>query len=203
MPDGEADLLRVTLDTNCIIALEEARPLSTDLKNLLELRGSKVRIQVSAMGASEKQAPNGWADNFSVFTDKLANVGLQDSVLLWPLRVWGITFHGADLWGEDESGLDDELHRILFPRIPKELDLPMQADAAAVGKWRNARCDVQSLWCHAQSEGAIFVTSDGNFHKETKHSRLESLCKCLIRRPETVLETIASWTPTSFLERPI
>ena len=42
------------------------------------------------------------------------------------------------------------------------------------GRWLNAKCDVQALWCHIREGDGVFVTSDRNFHKVTKKSRLAS-----------------------------
>jgi hypothetical protein len=65
---------------------------------------------------------------------------------------------------------------VLFPRL--------SFDGAALDhQWRNAKCDVLSIWSHIHYRRHVFVTSDGNFHKETKKPRLLALGAGRIEQP--------------------
>lgn len=47
---------RFTLDTNCIIDIEDARPNKPFVRDLVELHGKDgINVAVSAIGASERQ----------------------------------------------------------------------------------------------------------------------------------------------------
>jgi hypothetical protein len=50
-------------------------------------------------------------------------------------------------------------------------------------KWLNAKCDVQAFWSHMHHEREVFVTSDQNFHAETKKRELLALAGGRIEYP--------------------
>ena len=50
--------------------------------------------------------------------------------------------------------------------------------------WRNAKCDVLALWSHINDKDDIFVTRDGNIHKQTKKPQLHALGAGDILRPK-------------------
>lgn len=99
----------------------------------------------------------------------------------------------------DDAMVEEErrLHQILFPSIEfryqafctaRDVDPNVEPPD---GRWLNAKCDVQALWCHVREGGGVFVTSDGNFHKASKKPVLEHLgagvisysagCRCASR----------------------
>lgn len=91
---------------------------------------------------------------------------------------------------------EKRLHEILFPKI--EFDYVGFCASLGVapsegpphGRWLNAKCDVQALWCHIHEGGGFFVTSDGNFHKATKKSRLEQLGVGRIHNPDEAVAAL-------------
>jgi hypothetical protein len=84
-----------------------------------------------------------------------------------------------------------EIHEILFPSIGfRAADHCPPEDKTGRSKWRNAKCDVQSMWCHIHYPGDIYVTRDTNFHKQSKKSRLEASGAGLIATPEQALHAI-------------
>jgi len=98
---------------------------------------------------------------------------------------------------------NDELsiHNILFPDIEfkyKDYCLEKQINPLETKfdwKWLNAKCDVQVLWSHIHYGGGILVTSDNNFHKESKKPLLISLGAADILKPKEALKKIASVNP--------
>lgn len=74
--------------------------------------------------------------------------------------------------------LEKVLHEVLFPAIDflySDFSKRHGLDpTVALGdrRWRNAKCDVQSLWSHIFHGGGIFVTSDEDFHKPSKKEAL-------------------------------
>jgi len=59
-------------------------------------------------------------------------------------------------------------------------------------KWKNAKCDVQALWSHIQYCREIFVTSDKNFHLQSKKISLIKLFNGKIETPESAVKLLRS-----------
>ena len=55
--------------------------------------------------------------------------------------------------------------------------------------WRNAVCDVKSMWSHIWYKGDIFVTSDGNFLRSKKDPLIGLGAKAILRAEEAVTAT--------------
>ncbi len=72
--------------------------------------------------------------------------------------------------GDDMLELDYSLHNILFPNIEPEYKEFCRAEnfdtEALHPKWRNAKIDVQMLWCHIYHTKDIFVSRDRNFERK-------------------------------------
>lgn len=189
---------KITIDTNCIIDVEENRQMASTIRRLIELhKAKKLQLQVPAIAASERRPVGSYLSNIQVFLDRLGILGLDDAEILMPLGYYGVTFWGwCILSGSELEAQERAIHEILFPGIPFKYDeycaengINSQNDPIAA-KWRNAKCDVLSLWCHIYYSGDIFVTSDRNFHKATKLRALESLGAKKISTPEDVLTVI-------------
>lgn len=61
----------------------------------------------------------------------------------------------------------------------------MGANGAGWERWRNAKCDVLTVWCHIHYGCDVFVTADGNFHKKGKAGELAQLgCKVIVNPSE-------------------
>lgn len=179
---------RFTLDTNCIIDIEDARPNSPFVRGLIDLHGRNgINIAMSAIGASERQRTGGYAKNFSEFREKLKAIGVDHIELLPPLAYWDVCFWDHCVMADGVDTLERQLHDILFPNL--EFDWANYATARGLPmdivdkNWRNAKCDVLALWCHIRHGGGVFVTSDSNFHAETKRARLQALGADVIAMP--------------------
>ncbi len=195
--------MHLTFDTNCIIDLEESRPAATPLKALISLHDQqKINVRVVAISASERK-PNGtYASNFTEFQQKIATIGLGHAEILQPIGYWDIVFFDWCLWADDQMGeLDRKIHDILFPQIDfnygdfcnKRGINPNNVKLSP--KWLNAKCDVLAMWCHIYHVGDIFVTSDDNFHKQTKKPALISLGAKNILKPQDALIKLSQNQP--------
>ena len=181
---------RFTLDTNCLIDIEESRPNAPFIREVVSRHGKGINVAVSAIGASERQRNGGYAQNFSEFKEKLRAIGLQDLELLPPLAYWDICFWDHCVWADGKDMLESQIHAILFPAI--EFLWPEYASARGLlinnappdKTWRNAKCDVLGLWCHIKHGGGVFVTSDSNFHATTKQATLRVLGVGIIAYPK-------------------
>jgi hypothetical protein len=185
--------MRFTLDTNCIIDVEDERPNAPFVRELVGLHGlNGINVAVSAIGASERQRTGGYAQNFSDFKAKLTAVGFASLELLPPLGYWDLCFWDYFVWADENDTLEREIHHVLFPNI--EFLWPHYAVARGLAvetpdkNWRNAKCDVLSLWCHVKHGGGVFVTSDDNFHSKTKIRQLQALGAGAIAFPKDALE---------------
>src|SRR4051812_9761303 len=162
---------RFTLDTNCLIDVEEGRPDPPFVRQLIERHGRGINVAVSAIGASERQRNKAYAQNFSEFQEKLKAIGFDRLELLLPLAYMDICFWDHCVMADEADTLESDVHSVLFPSIEfrwvdyaKARGLPVDA----IDKnWRNAKCDVLGLWCHIKHGGGVFVTSDSNFHAVT------------------------------------
>jgi hypothetical protein len=168
-------VLKLTLDTNCIIAIDEGRQPQADcLRSLIKKHDAgKVHLQLVATSASERQSSGPYLDNFDKFRDRLNSIGLSHLQLLLPLMVFDVSYLDWCVLADDQDlRMLEDIHNVLFPGQPYILqDALTLADATVDSdtverKWRNRALDVHALWCHLRYNGDVFVTSDKNFHRK-------------------------------------
>jgi len=181
----------VTLDTNCIIDLEEGRPNAFFIRALVaEHARGHVRLRLPAIAASENQPDGGVLTNFAQFQARVERVGLGGVRLLQPPMRLDVTYLDFCVLA-DETMLDLErrIQAVLHPAIEVEY----AAYCAARGfnpetpldrKWRNAKCDVLVAWSHIQYQGDVLVTADGEFHVQHKKDALVALGAGLVVLPQ-------------------
>lgn len=193
-------MLKVTLDTNCIIDLERNRPAAAHIRKLIHLHSEgKINLRVVAISASERKPDDTFVSHFDEFKERLAATGLADVEILRTIHYWGISFWGHMLWsGRALSELERKIQEILFPTIELEFSDYCNnrgldpEDVKAWRRWVNKKCDVLAMWSHIWHEGDVFVTSDlKDFHKENKKSRLITLGAKRILTPYEAVEFCA------------
>jgi hypothetical protein len=188
----------LTFDTNCIIDLEENRPAAPSVTALISLHNQqKIDVRVIAISASERKLNGTYASNFAEFQQKIAAVGLQDVEILRPLGYWDIAFYDWCVRADDQIiEFERKIHKILFPQIDFDYrdfcnNKGINPNSGHIDhQWLNAKCDVLSMWCHIHYDGDIFVTSDRNFHKQTKKPVLIALGAKDILTPQGALVKI-------------
>lgn len=191
-------LLKFTLDTNCLYDLSDHRPNAEYISKLAAAHSAGIAsVAVVAMAASELQKDGTTLSSFSAFEDRLRTLNLAKLDVLKPMCYFDVTFWDWCLYSEDEMiAIERAIHDILFPKIEfsYEKAVPSNSDpiiaAKSARKWRNAKCDVQSLWCHIWGRRDIFVTSDKNFHKVNKRTRLEEIGAGTICDPKGAVEML-------------
>jgi len=185
-------MLIITLDTNCLYAVENG----TATPSLLELveRGRRglIKIHIPAISASERQRGGLLLNDFRDFADRLDRCGLGFAQTVEPMAYINLAFiEHCVLIGPENEALERKIHEILFPEISFQASNHCPAsDSRGIERWRNVKCDVQAMWCHINYGGDIFVTLDRNFFKSTKRCRLERLGAKLIARPEQAIAEI-------------
>ena len=153
---------KFTLDTNCIIDLEENRPDAIYIRQIVQAwKDGRIELAVVAVSASENQKSGIVNRHFGEFEKKLENVGLSGIVHLLPLMIWDVFYWDYALWSDDEmEWLATTIQEILFPNI--QPDSPEDIDKNSI--WRNQLCDVLVAWSHAFHKWDYLVTRDRNFH---------------------------------------
>ncbi|MBU6482635.1 MAG: hypothetical protein KGS09_19100 [Nitrospirae bacterium] len=184
--------MRFTLDTNCLIDVEEERPNASFIRDLVALHGKNgITVAISSIGASERQRAGGYAQNFSEFQAKLKTIGFEGLEHLPPLAYWNICFFDHCVMSGENNTLEQDIHNVLFPNIEFMWVDYAKARGLAVDSidknWRNAKCDVLALWCHIKHDRDVFVTSDLNFHATAKRDKLKALGVGAVAYPKDAL----------------
>lgn len=176
--------MKITLDHNCLIALENNESQSSYIKELIAMHDNRqVVVRVVGIGASERLKGGIYATNFNEFKTRIAAIGLAHLEILQTISYWDITFWDWGLYSDDQMvQLERKIHEILFPN--REFDYTkfcqqqgLNSNSQEINrKWRNAKCDVLAMWSHIYYGGDIFVTDDiPAFLQQTKKTQLIAL----------------------------
>ena len=186
-----------TLDTNCLLAIDESRAEAADIRALASAHDTgQAGVAVVAISASENQQGGGAIEDFDDFRARLSALGLGHLEILPALNYWDITFWGRSLWASAEGAdLDRSIHALLFPNVEFTWQdycgaHGLNPTARPSGRWRNCKCDVLALWSHIHFKRDVFVTSDDKFHAVTKKPALIALGANRIETPATSLALI-------------
>jgi hypothetical protein len=162
-------MLKLTLDTNCIIDLEEDRPDAVFVREIVQAwKDGKIDLAVVAVTASENQSSGAVSETYADFEMKIEKVGLGGVEQLLPMMLWDVFYWDHALWADEEmDALATAIQRVLFPNM--DLDPPENIDRNS--SWRNKQCDVLTAWSHAFHKWDYLVTRDTNFHKRKEALR--------------------------------
>lgn len=157
--------MKYTLDTNCIIDLEEKREGYQYLQEMMsDFKKGNLDLSIVAISASENQKGGLPSRTFEDFEKKIVAAGLDGVNILIPMGYWDVCYWDRFMWGGDPE-LEKKIHNILFPGTPIENP---EKFSYSERKWRNNKCDVQVAWSHIYYKQNILVTRDGNFHKNKR-----------------------------------
>jgi hypothetical protein len=191
-------MLKFTIDTNCIIDLEQESSFAHDIRRLVKAHEQGlIHLAVPAIVASENQKGGKPLENFEQFRDRLASLGLSGVELLRPIFYFDLTYWDWCLWSSEEMvDLEKRIHQVIFPEreflysdycAANGIDSSSPMDA----KWRNAKCDVLMLWSHIWHQRDIFVSRDGKaYHATTKKPALVALGAGRIEYPNTAIQIV-------------
>lgn len=193
-------MLRLTLDTNCIINLERGTGQAASVRRLVDLhREGVIQVFVSSVSASESQ-PGGLApSNFSAFEQRLETLGLETLPRARPVLRYGMSFYDEAVWGgDDDEDLESEIRGIVHPN--SEVSYADYVNATGVDidgpidpKWRNKQCDIDGLVAHIREGHDVFVTEDRrHFLAASKLPRLIALGAQNILTPDDALTLATS-----------
>jgi hypothetical protein len=190
-------MLSFTLDTNCLIALENNEPAARAIRALVDAHEQgNANVAIVAISASERQKGQQQLRNFAEFRHRLTTLGLENLEILRPIFYWDIGFLDWCFWADDEVmlTLERRIHEVLFPTSPflwPDFCAANGLDPEASplnSKWRNRKCDVLALWSHIHDARDVFVTDDGDFR--TKRPALIALGAGRIERAEAAVTLV-------------
>ena len=184
-------MLKLTLDTNCLIDVAEDRDRAPFVKQLLRAaQTGEAEVALVASSAAERQRSRDFLSNFSLFEERRTALGFGGLPLLLPIARQDMAFLNHCLFGGVESlTRESEIYLTLFPSSPVEWADYAEArghDAAnrsgdGYARWRNQILDAQAFWAHEHAGHDVFVTSDARFKVLEKHPAFPQAC---IRVPE-------------------
>lgn len=161
-----------TIDTNCIIGLEENRDYAPVIRELIAMHDvGQIFLRVVGISASEKQPGGKIATNFALFKKRLQDAGLDKAIVLAPPAYTDITYlDNCYLGAASNQIVEMEIHQTLFGDAPFSFQhFEQTADKSKpnwIWKWRNQKCDTLVYFSHLISGGGLFVTDDDNFTKK-------------------------------------
>jgi hypothetical protein len=181
--------VRITLDNTCLLSLERKDDGYQDIEALVDFHPKKITLCIPAIAASENQKGGTVNSNFGHFQQFLQKIGCENCELLNPMAYLDICYLNHAVFVDEEMALlEQRIHEILFPQIPF---LYSDNPSTSSHRWRNAKCDVQAMWCHIWYKGEIFVTQDRNYRKISKIDKLIDLGAKRILTPADCLNALS------------
>ena len=179
-------MLKFTLDTNCLIDVEDGRPAAEYVKRILSAaQDGIVDVAMVASSASERQKDNSFLTSLKHFEHRRKALGFDHLPMIHPLLRWDIGFWDQGLYASATSEVRENLiYRTLFPNSP--IEWPDYAgqhaiqiedlDSREYRRWRNQILDAQAFWAHDFNDRDAFVTSDKRFKKLQKSPHFPKAC---------------------------
>src|SRR2546421_10030648 len=91
---------KLTLDTNCIIAVEQHEASEQSILNLRRLHDQgSVRLRLVAASASERQVRGRPVRTFNDWVTYVSDLGFDDLDILKPIAILGIGIYGQAVFG--------------------------------------------------------------------------------------------------------
>lgn len=151
--------MRVTLDRNCIIDVAEKRqPHVGYVWELMRYaKKGTVGISIPASSASERARPGTpQITNFAQFRSWVADLGFEHVEFLAPILYLDYSFLDfAVLGGGEPQALEERIHAVVAPNVSYQSPAANEFE-----KWRNAKGDVQAVWCHVHYGTDVLCTRD-------------------------------------------
>ncbi|WP_246831253.1 hypothetical protein [Pseudotabrizicola formosa] len=199
--------IKLTLDWNCVIELEERRPQAACVQDLVDRhREGQFEVGLLAASASENSKSKRFPGNATVFMERISALGWQDLPIVPMPAVFGLSYWDFCYFVDDVEKFKrdmDALWQAIAAKVPRKpadhLPPSMMLNDDSVQsehlwKWRNTWCDVVSAYSHIHAGRDIFVTN--NIRDFQKNS--DKLSKLGMRKISTPLETLAAVDELSF-----
>lgn len=195
--------MKLTLDWNCVIEVEENGPQADYVTDLISShREGHFEVALLAASASENSKSKRFPGTADIFLERVSALKWQDLPLVRMPGVFGLSYWDFCYYVEDGEKFErdrDALWHVIAPRVPRNPleHLPpgteMTDDAIqseALSKWRNTWCDVISAYSHIHERRDIFVTNNTrDFQRNSK--KLSELGMKHIFTPAETLAAVA------------
>ena len=195
--------MKLTLDWNCVIEVEEDRPQAAFVTDLISShRKGQFEVALLAAYASENSKSRRFPGNASIFVERVSALGWQDLPLVRMPGVIGLSYWDFCYMVGDVEKFErdmDALWRAIAPKIPRKLaehlppGIEVTDDAIhsqELSNWRNTWCDVISAYSHIQEGRDIFVTNNTKDFQRNS-DELSELGMKHISTPAQTLATVA------------
>lgn len=165
--------MKLTLDWNCIIEVEENRPQATAVRDLISRhRNGQLEVALLAASASENSKSKRFPGNATLFVERASALGWSDLPIVPMPGVFGLSYFDFCFYVGDAEKFQkdmDALWKVIAPNVPRRpvdhlpegillTDEAIQSEH--LWKWRNAWCDVVSAYSHIYAGRDIFVTNN-------------------------------------------
>jgi len=192
-------LRRLTLDNNCLIALEKGEePTATALRVLIAAHDARqVTVRVVCVSGFERPQGEARIPFIEEFYARLRRIGLAGVEVLSSIVYLDMDtrLDSRFILGSDgDFAFEQWIHRTLFPDDGdgtwESYCIARRAwdEARRERVWKNHKRDVLTLWGHIYHAGDIFLTTDRNFFKATKKQALIGRGATAIMRPDEAVQ---------------
>jgi hypothetical protein len=151
-----------------------------------------ISVGLTTVSASENLAGSKeFPGSAEQFRERIDRLGWSDLDLVLGPMVFGLTYWGLSKWvSNDFDAQSDRIWQILFPNIARALPSELRDEelrSPKWKKWRNAWCDVHTLWTHIDAGRDVLVTSNTKDFQR-KAEALEAIGLRCVQTPQEAVE---------------
>lgn len=165
--------MRVTLDWNCVIEVEEDRPQASHVADLIKWhRRGSLEVGLLAASASENSKSQRFPGSAKLFHERVSKLGWSDLPLIPMPAVTGLCYWDFSYTVRDAATFErekDEIWKAIAPNISSKPSDHLTAgvrltddsiQSFELRKWRNIWCDVISAYSHIKDCRDVFITNN-------------------------------------------
>ncbi|KJZ21397.1 hypothetical protein [Tritonibacter mobilis] len=191
--------MKLTLDWNCVIEVEEGRAQASHVSDLVSHhRQGNFEVALLAASASENSRSKKFPGNANLFKDRVSALGWDDLPLVSMPSILGLSYWDFSYIVDDDGKFKrdmDALWCVIAPKVtrspsdylPAGVSLTDEAiQSEELSKWRNAWCDVISAYSHIHDDRDVFVTNNTRDFQDNA----EALSRLGMRQIFTPAETL-------------
>ncbi|WP_227538453.1 hypothetical protein [Tritonibacter mobilis] len=165
--------MKLTLDWNCVIEVEEQRPQADYVVDLINRhRQGQFEVALLAASASENSKSKRFPGNACFFETRVQSLGWHDLPLVPMPSIIGLSYIDCCYLVDDDVKFKrdmDALWSAIAPKVPRQptehLSTGTRLNDDAIqseelSKWRNTWCDVISAYSHIHDGRDVFITNN-------------------------------------------
>lgn len=165
--------MKLTLDWNCMIEVEENRPQTNAVRDLISRhRKGQFEVALLAASASENSKSRRFPGNANLLVKRVFALEWSDLPLVPMPGVIGLSYFDFCFYVGDIEKFQndmDAIWKVIAPNVARRPadhlpeGVPLSDDAIQsehLWKWRNTWCDVVSAYSHVHAGRDIFVTNN-------------------------------------------